>query len=93
MLSCRSATPLRCKSAAVRVGAVSFTAALPQLLALAALRGGGPRQRQASVHKPRPARAARQLPLWLLPARLEVWFPFFFFCIMPMELSTLIPIN
>lgn len=61
----------------MRVGAVSLTAALPQLLALAQLRGSRPQQSQKSVQKPRPARAARQLPLWLLPARLEVWCPVF----------------
>ena len=61
----------------MRVGAVSLMAALPQLLALAQLRGSRPQQSQKSVQKPRPARAARQLPLWLLPARLEVWCPVF----------------
>ena len=62
----------------MRVGVVFITAALPQLLTLAQLRGSRAQQSQKSVQKPRPARAARQLPLWLLPARLEVWCPNFF---------------
>ena len=70
---------LRCESTAVRVGAVTLRAALPQLLSLAQLRGDRPRQRQESVQKPRPARSARQLPLWLLPARLEVCAPILWF--------------
>ena len=56
----------------MRAGALSLTAALPQLFVLAQQRGGRPLQSHHPIQKPRPGRAARRPPSWLLPARLEV---------------------
>ncbi|KAK9827699.1 hypothetical protein WJX81_001629 [Elliptochloris bilobata] len=67
--------PLRCESAAVRVGALSLTAAAPLLPALAQLRHGPPPHISNPGDKPQPNRGAQGPPVWLLPAHLEICLP------------------